>query len=254
MQERERQDVGVIVDAVNEVIEIPPGEIEPAPSFGTRIHTAFIAGMGKVNGKFVIILEVTNVLSLEEIEQVAAMPTRRSTCCSSRWRATACRPRSTRSRCSVAATCSRTASAPTAPMSGRATSSRAAACSIDARGRQRQRATAEGGERNGAQYHVDVVDVPPVSRHRPSVDVLFRSVAKSAGGNAIGVIMTGMGDDGANGLLEMKRAGAYTFAQDEHSCVVFGMPKEAIERGGVDEVAPLAELAGRILSRAARPR
>lgn len=105
-------------------------------------------------------------------------------------------------------------------------------------------------KRNGAQYHVDVVDGPLVSRHRPSVDVLFRSVAQCAGRNALGVIMTGMGDDGAHGLLEMRKAGAYTFAQDEASCVVFGMPKEAIQRGAVDEVASLVELAPRILTRA----
>jgi two-component system chemotaxis response regulator CheB len=107
-------------------------------------------------------------------------------------------------------------------------------------------------KRSGAQYHVDVVDGPLVSRHRPSVDVLFRSVAKYAGRNAIGVIMTGMGDDGANGLLEMHQAGAYTLAQDEESCVVFGMPKEAIRRGAVDAVAPLHDLAARILARTAR--
>jgi two-component system chemotaxis response regulator CheB len=107
-------------------------------------------------------------------------------------------------------------------------------------------------KRSGAQYHVDVVDGPLVSRHRPSVDVLFRSVAKFAGRNAVGVIMTGMGDDGANGLLEMKQAGAYTLAQDEQSCVVFGMPKEAIQRGAVDEVASLDDLARCILVRAGR--
>ena len=101
--------------------------------------------------------------------------------------------------------------------------------------------------RNGAQYHVDVVEGPPVNRHRPSVDVLFRSVARYAAKNAIGLIMTGMGDDGANGLLEMKQAGARTFAQDEQSCVVFGMPKEAILRGAVDVVAPLSELAQQVL-------
>ena len=99
---------------------------------------------------------------------------------------------------------------------------------------------------------MDVVDGPLVNRHRPSVDVLFRSVAKFAGANAIGVIMTGMGDDGAAGLLEMKNAGAHTFAQDEATCVVFGMPKEAIGRGAVAEVAPLDDLARRVLMRAAR--
>ncbi len=81
-----------------------------------------------------------------------------------------------------------------------------------------------------------------MSRHRPSVDVLFRSVADSAGKNAIGVILTGMGDDGATGMLEMKRSGGYNFAQDEASCVVFGMPNEAIKRGGVDEVLGLDRL------------
>ena len=93
--------------------------------------------------------------------------------------------------------------------------------------------------RNGAQYDVEVVDGPLVSRHRPSVDVLFRSVAKSAGSNALGIIMTGMGDDGARGLKEMFDAGARTLAQDEASCVVFGMPKEAIKHGGVHDVLGL---------------
>jgi two-component system chemotaxis response regulator CheB len=96
--------------------------------------------------------------------------------------------------------------------------------------------------RSGAQYHVEVVDGPLVNRHRPSVDVLFRSVAKCAGANAHGIIMTGMGDDGAAGLLEMHQAGARTTAQDEESCVVFGMPKEAIKRGGVDRVLPLSAI------------
>jgi two-component system chemotaxis response regulator CheB len=107
-------------------------------------------------------------------------------------------------------------------------------------------------KRSGAQYHVEVVDGPLINRHRPSVDVLFRSVAKYAGANAVGVIMTGMGDDGAAGLLEMKRAGAYTYAQDEASCVVFGMPKEAIARGAVDDTVPLEDLARRVLQRAMR--
>lgn len=102
--------------------------------------------------------------------------------------------------------------------------------------------------RSGEQYFVEVVDGPLVNRHRPSVDVLFRSVAKSAGANALGVIMTGMGDDGATGLLEMRSSGARTVAQDEESCVVFGMPKEAIRRGGVDQIAPLGKLASFILS------
>jgi two-component system chemotaxis response regulator CheB len=87
--------------------------------------------------------------------------------------------------------------------------------------------------RRGATYYVEIADGPLVSRHRPSVDVLFRSVAQVAGRNALGVIMTGMGDDGAEGLLKMKEAGAFTMAQDEESCVVFGMPKEAMDRGAV---------------------
>lgn len=93
--------------------------------------------------------------------------------------------------------------------------------------------------RSGARYFVELHDEPPVNRHRPSVDVLFNSVAKFAGKNAIGIIMTGMGADGAKGLLEMKDAGAYTIAQDEASCVVFGMPKEAIKLGGASKVLPL---------------
>jgi two-component system chemotaxis response regulator CheB len=103
--------------------------------------------------------------------------------------------------------------------------------------------------RNGAQYAVRVVDGPLVARHRPSVDVLFRSVAQAAGSNAVGVLMTGMGDDGADGLLEMKRAGASTIAQDEATCVVFGMPKAAIDRGAVDEVLPLTSITHAILDR-----
>ncbi|MDN0076999.1 chemotaxis response regulator protein-glutamate methylesterase [Crenobacter sp. SG2303] len=98
--------------------------------------------------------------------------------------------------------------------------------------------------RNGAQYTVEVIDGPLVNRHRPSVDVLFRSCAKFAGRNALGVIMTGMGDDGARGLKEMKEAGARTIAEDESTCVVFGMPKEAIALGGVGEVVPLDRIAG----------
>lgn len=97
--------------------------------------------------------------------------------------------------------------------------------------------------RNGAQYQVEVVDGPLVNRHRPSVDVLFRSVARGAGANALGVLMTGMGDDGAAGLLEMRQAGARTIAQDEASCVVFGMPKEAIRRGAAERVLPLPSIA-----------
>jgi two-component system chemotaxis response regulator CheB len=107
-------------------------------------------------------------------------------------------------------------------------------------------------ERQGARYHVSVRDGPLVSRHRPSVDVLFRSAARSAGANAVGVIMTGMGDDGARGMLEMKTAGARTIAQDEASCIVFGMPKEAIARGGVDHVLPLDEIARAVLHMQAR--
>jgi two-component system chemotaxis response regulator CheB len=104
-------------------------------------------------------------------------------------------------------------------------------------------------KRNSAYYHVEVVDGPVVNRHRPSVDVLFRSVAKYAGKNATGIIMTGMGDDGARGLKEMHDAGAHTVAQDEESCVVFGMPKEAIKLGGVDRVLGLQDIAAAILSR-----
>ena len=103
-------------------------------------------------------------------------------------------------------------------------------------------------ERQGARYHVAVRTGPLVSRHRPSVDVLFRSAARSAGGNAMGVIMTGMGDDGARGMLEMHQAGAFTLAQDEASSVVFGMPKEAIAHGGVDRIAPLDQIAREILA------
>lgn len=101
--------------------------------------------------------------------------------------------------------------------------------------------------RNGARYRVVLRDGPLVTRHRPSVDVLFRSAAQYAGPNAVGVIMTGMGDDGANGLLEMRNAGAQTFAQDEATCVVFGMPKEAIERGAVERVLPLDQIPFEIL-------
>jgi two-component system chemotaxis response regulator CheB len=106
--------------------------------------------------------------------------------------------------------------------------------------------------RSGAHYTVAVGDGPPVCRHRPSVDVLFRSVAEAAGPNAVGVILTGMGDDGAQGLLEMRRRGAATLAQDEETCVVFGMPKEAIAAGAVDEVLPLSRIATAMLERAAR--
>lgn len=101
--------------------------------------------------------------------------------------------------------------------------------------------------RSGAQYIVEIKDGPPVNRHRPSVDVLFRSVAKYAGRNAMGVIMTGMGDDGARGLKDMHDAGAWTLAQDEASCVVYGMPREAVKHGAVDRSLPLSALADAIL-------
>ena len=102
-------------------------------------------------------------------------------------------------------------------------------------------------KRSGAQYMVEVVDGPLVNRHRPSVDVLFRSTARAAGANALGIVMTGMGDDGAAGLLEMRNAGAHTLAQDEASCVVYGMPKEAVKRGGVERSLPLEALAREIV-------
>lgn len=103
-------------------------------------------------------------------------------------------------------------------------------------------------KRSGARYYVEVRDGPLVSRHRPSVDVLFRSAARYAGRNAVGVIMTGMGDDGANGLLELRQAGAATVAQDEATCVVFGMPHEAIKRGAAEHVLPLQGIAGKVLT------
>lgn len=102
-------------------------------------------------------------------------------------------------------------------------------------------------KRSGTRYYVQVKDGPLVCRHRPSVDVLFRSVARYAGLNAIGVIMTGMGDDGARGMLEMKNTGATNLAQDEASCVVFGMPQEAIKLGGVAKVLPLESLADEVM-------
>jgi two-component system chemotaxis response regulator CheB len=102
----------------------------------------------------------------------------------------------------------------------------------------------------GASYTVTVMDGPLVSRHRPSVDVLFRSVAQAAGPRAVGVILTGMGDDGAQGMVELKRAGAATIAQDEATCAVFGMPAEAIARGVVDEVVPLGSIASTVLRKA----
>ncbi|MEN6442020.1 MAG: chemotaxis response regulator protein-glutamate methylesterase [Syntrophobacter sp.] len=102
-------------------------------------------------------------------------------------------------------------------------------------------------KRSGARYYVEIKDGPLVSRHRPSVDVLFRSAARYAGRNAVGVIMTGMGDDGAKGMREMKDAQAFTIAQDEQSCVVFGMPHEAIRIGSVDRILPLNKIAGEVL-------
>jgi len=102
-------------------------------------------------------------------------------------------------------------------------------------------------KRSGARYYVEVKDGPLVSRHRPSVDVLFRSAARYAGKNAVGVILTGMGDDGAHGMKEMHDAGSRTIAQDEATCVVFGMPNEAIKQGGVDKVMPLDKIAAEMM-------
>lgn len=102
--------------------------------------------------------------------------------------------------------------------------------------------------RSGANYVARLDQGPPVNRHRPSVDVLFRSAAEQAGRNAVGVLLTGMGKDGAAGLVEMRQAGAPTIAQDEASCVVFGMPREAIALGGASEVLPLEEIAPRLLA------
>ncbi|MBU1101814.1 MAG: chemotaxis response regulator protein-glutamate methylesterase [Bacteroidetes bacterium] len=103
-------------------------------------------------------------------------------------------------------------------------------------------------KRSGARYYVEIKDGPLVSRHRPSVDVLFRSSARYAGRNAVGVIMTGMGDDGAKGMLELKEAGAYTIAQDEKTCVVYGMPHEAVKLGGVNKILPLGSIAGAVIN------
>jgi len=102
-------------------------------------------------------------------------------------------------------------------------------------------------KRSGARYYVNVKDGPLVNRHKPSVDVMFKSVAQTAGKNALGVILTGMGGDGARGMLEMKEAGALTIAQDEASCVVFGMPKVAIDMGGVDTIASLENMSATII-------
>jgi len=105
-------------------------------------------------------------------------------------------------------------------------------------------------KRSGARYYVEVREGPLVSRHRPSVDVLFRSAARYVGHNAIAVIMTGMGDDGAQGMKELHDTGAHTLAQDEASCIVFGMPKEAIRLGGVDQILPLNQLASAVIKQA----
>jgi two-component system chemotaxis response regulator CheB len=109
-------------------------------------------------------------------------------------------------------------------------------------------------KRSGANYFVEVKEGPLVCRHRPSVDVLFRSAARYAGMNAIGVIMTGMGDDGARGMNELHEAGAFTIAQDEETCVVFGMPCEAIKKGGVDVILPLQNIPEEMLKRSRRER
>jgi two-component system chemotaxis response regulator CheB len=103
-------------------------------------------------------------------------------------------------------------------------------------------------KRSGANYVTELSQGPPVNRHRPSVDVLFRSAANNAGANAIGVILTGMGKDGAAGMLEMKHAGAHNFSQDEATCVVFGMPREAIAVGAVDEIVPIREMGARVMA------
>lgn len=104
-------------------------------------------------------------------------------------------------------------------------------------------------KKSGANYVTELSRADPVNRHRPSVDVLFQSAAHCAGKNAVGVILTGMGKDGAAGMLDMRHTGAWTLAQDETSCVVFGMPKEAIAIGAVNEIVPLQEMARRILAR-----
>lgn len=106
-------------------------------------------------------------------------------------------------------------------------------------------------KRSGARYYVEIKEGPLVSRHRPSVDVLFRSAARYAGKNAVGVIMTGMGDDGAHGMKEMKDAGAFNIAQDEATSVVFGMPNEAIKLGGADKVLPLGAITAEVVRQCA---
>jgi two-component system chemotaxis response regulator CheB len=108
--------------------------------------------------------------------------------------------------------------------------------------------------RSAGEYYVEVLDGPDVNRHRPSVDVLFKSVASAAGGDAMGVILTGMGGDGARGLQAMHDAGAHTVAQDEASSVVYGMPKQAVKLGAVDRILPLGEISQAILVYAATRR
>ena len=105
----------------------------------------------------------------------------------------------------------------------------------------------------GMGYRTELNAAPPLNFHRPSVEMLFRSAAQVLGAQAVGVMLTGMGKDGAAAMLEMKQAGAYNLAQDEASCVVFGMPRAAIELGAVDEVLPLQEMAARALARCRRP-
>ncbi len=105
--------------------------------------------------------------------------------------------------------------------------------------------------KSGSNYVARLSDGEPVNRHRPSVEVLFKSVAREAGANALGVMLTGMGKDGAAAMLEMKRAGSWNLAQDEASCVVFGMPREAIAMGAVDEVLPVTAIARRLVERIA---
>jgi two-component system chemotaxis response regulator CheB len=104
-------------------------------------------------------------------------------------------------------------------------------------------------KRSGANYMTELSQSPPVNHHRPSVEVLFRSVAQNAGKNVIGVMLTGMGKDGAIGMLEMRQAGAYNFAQDEATCVVYGMPREAVAVGAVDEIVPIQDMAQKVLQR-----
>ncbi|MBA4383005.1 MAG: chemotaxis response regulator protein-glutamate methylesterase, partial [Sideroxydans sp.] len=106
-------------------------------------------------------------------------------------------------------------------------------------------------KRSGTNYVTELSQAPAVNHHRPSVEVLFKSVAQAVGKNAIGVMLTGMGKDGANAMMEMRQAGSYNLAQDEASCVVFGMPREAIAVGAVHEVAGIQDMAQRVLSRLA---